>query len=122
MSKIAEHKPKIIVFGAGATGRGHVGLLAWQAGFETVFVDRRPDLVATLLRRRSHVNRSTKPTGVRAPPGAAGVAAARALRGTFVSQDPSVCARHGLHVTSPEGGRRCLQVWTPSRSVRSMSR
>ena len=48
MSKIAEHKPKIIVFGAGATGRGHVGLLAWQAGFETVFVDRRPDLVAAL--------------------------------------------------------------------------
>jgi mannitol-1-phosphate/altronate dehydrogenase len=22
---------KIVVFGAGATGRGHIGLLAWQA-------------------------------------------------------------------------------------------
>jgi mannitol-1-phosphate 5-dehydrogenase len=39
---------KIVVFGAGATGRGHVGLLAWQAGFEVVFVDRKPDLVARL--------------------------------------------------------------------------
>ncbi|MCZ7544284.1 MAG: hypothetical protein M5R40_12455 [Anaerolineae bacterium] len=41
------HK-KIVVFGAGATGRGHVGLLAWQAGFEIVFVDTKPDLVARL--------------------------------------------------------------------------
>ncbi len=31
---------KIVVFGAGATGRGHVGLLSWQAGFEIVFVDK----------------------------------------------------------------------------------
>ena len=36
---------KIVVFGAGATGRGHVGLLAWQAGFEMVFVDKKPELV-----------------------------------------------------------------------------
>ena len=41
---------KVVIFGAGATGRGHVGLLAWQAGFETVFVDRKPDLVAALQR------------------------------------------------------------------------
>jgi mannitol-1-phosphate 5-dehydrogenase len=41
----------IIVFGAGATGRGHVGLLAWQAGFEPVFVDKNPDLVAALRRQ-----------------------------------------------------------------------
>ncbi|GAB4460043.1 MAG: mannitol-1-phosphate 5-dehydrogenase [Anaerolineae bacterium] len=41
------HK-KIVVFGAGATGRGHVGLLAWQVGFEIVFVDKDPDLVARL--------------------------------------------------------------------------
>jgi len=39
-----------VVFGAGATGRGHVGLLAWQAGFEIVFVDKRPDLVEALRR------------------------------------------------------------------------
>ncbi len=41
---------KVVVFGAGATGRAHVGLLAWQAGVEVVFVDRRADLVATLQR------------------------------------------------------------------------
>ena len=41
---------KIVVFGAGATGRGHVGLLAWQAGFETVFVDKKPELVDALRR------------------------------------------------------------------------
>ncbi len=39
---------KVVLFGAGATGRGHVGLLAWQAGFELVLVEMRPDLVETL--------------------------------------------------------------------------
>jgi mannitol-1-phosphate 5-dehydrogenase len=39
---------KIVVFGAGATGRGHVGLLAWQSGFEVVFVDQNRDLVDRL--------------------------------------------------------------------------
>ncbi len=39
---------KIVVFGAGATGRGHVGLLAWQAGFDITFVDKSPELVRTL--------------------------------------------------------------------------
>ncbi len=42
---------KIIVFGAGATGRGHVGLLAWQAGFETVFIDKKPALIEALAGR-----------------------------------------------------------------------
>ena len=41
---------KIVVFGAGATGRGHVGLLVWQAGFETVFVDKKSELVAALAK------------------------------------------------------------------------
>jgi mannitol-1-phosphate 5-dehydrogenase len=41
---------KIVLFGAGATGRGHVGLLAWQAGFEMVFVDIKPPLVESLRR------------------------------------------------------------------------
>lgn len=44
---------KIVVFGAGASGRGHVGLLAWQAGFEIVFVDKNPVLVDA-LRRQGH--------------------------------------------------------------------
>jgi len=48
---------KIIVFGAGATGRGHVGLLAWQAGFEVVFVDRDKELVEALRRRKRYVVR-----------------------------------------------------------------
>ncbi len=39
---------KIVVFGAGATGRGHVGLLAWLAGFEIVFVDKKSALVDSL--------------------------------------------------------------------------
>jgi mannitol-1-phosphate 5-dehydrogenase len=39
---------KIVVFGAGATGRGHVGLLTWQAGFEIIFVDKKPSLVEKL--------------------------------------------------------------------------
>lgn len=41
---------KIVLFGAGATGRGHVGLLAWQAGFDMVFVDKNADLVEKLQR------------------------------------------------------------------------
>ena len=44
---------KIVVFGAGATGRGHVGLLAWQAGFEMVFVDQKMPLVEA-LRQKGH--------------------------------------------------------------------
>ena len=39
---------KVVLFGAGATGRGHVGLLAWQAGCELVFVERDPELVRLL--------------------------------------------------------------------------
>ena len=41
-------KPKVVVFGAGATGRGHVGLLAWQAGADLVFVDKNPEFVKAL--------------------------------------------------------------------------
>ena len=33
------------------TGRGHVGLLAWQAGFEIVFVDEKAALVDALRRQ-----------------------------------------------------------------------
>jgi mannitol-1-phosphate 5-dehydrogenase len=45
---MTEQAGKIVVFGAGATGRAHVGLLAWQAGFEMVFVDKNPQLVDAL--------------------------------------------------------------------------
>jgi mannitol-1-phosphate 5-dehydrogenase len=41
---------KIVVFGAGATGRGHVGLLAWEAGYQIVLVDKKPELVDALGR------------------------------------------------------------------------
>jgi mannitol-1-phosphate 5-dehydrogenase len=47
---------KIVIFGAGSTGRAHVGLLCWQGGLELVFVDRDPGLVAALRRAgRYHV-------------------------------------------------------------------
>jgi mannitol-1-phosphate 5-dehydrogenase len=48
---------KVVVFGAGATGRGHVGLLAWQAGCELVFVDQRADLIACLQQAGQYVVR-----------------------------------------------------------------
>jgi mannitol-1-phosphate 5-dehydrogenase len=41
---------KIVVFGAGATGRGHVGLLAWEAGYQIVLVDKKRELVDALGR------------------------------------------------------------------------
>ena len=41
---------KILIFGAGATGRAHVGLLARQAGFDLVFVDKDADLIEELQR------------------------------------------------------------------------
>lgn len=39
---------KVVLFGAGATGRGHVGLICWQAGYELVFVDRNEELLSSL--------------------------------------------------------------------------
>ena len=42
--------PKVVIFGAGATGRAHVGLLAYQAGLDLVFVEQRSDLVNVLRR------------------------------------------------------------------------
>jgi mannitol-1-phosphate 5-dehydrogenase len=40
--------PQVIMFGAGATGRGHVGLHVWRAGCHLVFVDKNPTLVDAL--------------------------------------------------------------------------
>ena len=48
---------KIVLFGAGATGRAHVGLLAWQAGYELVLVDKKPDLVERLRQTGSYAVR-----------------------------------------------------------------
>lgn len=45
---------KVVVFGAGATGRGHVGLLAWQAGAEVVFVDIDEELIGKLQEKGSY--------------------------------------------------------------------
>lgn len=48
---------RVVVFGAGATGRGHVGLLAWQAGFEIVFVDKKTEWVEALGRAGQYLVR-----------------------------------------------------------------
>ena len=42
------NRPSIVIFGAGATGRGQIGRLASQAGFAITFIERRKDLVETL--------------------------------------------------------------------------
>ena len=44
----------VVVFGAGATGRGHVGLLAWQAGAHLVFADTNERLVRALQQAGSY--------------------------------------------------------------------
>jgi mannitol-1-phosphate 5-dehydrogenase len=52
--KTSNRKRKVVVFGAGATGRGHVGLLAWQAGAHLVFADTNEGLVRALQRAGSY--------------------------------------------------------------------
>jgi len=41
---------RVIIFGAGSTGRGHIGELAYEAGWELVLVDRDATLVDVLRR------------------------------------------------------------------------
>jgi 3-hydroxyacyl-CoA dehydrogenase len=53
---------KVVVFGAGATGRGHVGLLAWQAGAEVVFVDIDGGLVRALQQAGAYRVKKRGPT------------------------------------------------------------
>jgi mannitol-1-phosphate 5-dehydrogenase len=48
---------KVVLFGAGATGRGHVGLLVWQAGAELVLVDKKPELVKALQENSTYTVR-----------------------------------------------------------------
>lgn len=45
-------KPEIVIIGAGATGRGHIGQLAHDAGFHITFIERRQDLVDCLAEAR----------------------------------------------------------------------
>jgi mannitol-1-phosphate 5-dehydrogenase len=40
--------PHIVIVGAGATGRGHIGQLAHDAGFRITFIEKRSDLVEQL--------------------------------------------------------------------------
>jgi len=39
---------KVVIFGAGASGRGHVGQLAYASGYQLIFVDKDESLVAAL--------------------------------------------------------------------------
>lgn len=39
---------KVVIFGAGATGRGHIGQLAYASGYRLVFVDKDESLVREL--------------------------------------------------------------------------
>jgi len=43
-------RPRIVIIGAGATGRGQIGQLAHDAGFAITFIERRKDLVEWLKR------------------------------------------------------------------------
>jgi mannitol-1-phosphate 5-dehydrogenase len=48
---------RVVQFGAGAIGRGLLGELYVRSGWETVFVDVKPELVELLNRRRSYALR-----------------------------------------------------------------
>jgi mannitol-1-phosphate 5-dehydrogenase len=39
---------RAVMIGAGATGRGHIGLMLYQQGWHVTFVDKRADLIAAL--------------------------------------------------------------------------
>ena len=47
-------KPRVIVIGAGASGRGHVGQLAFESGYDLVFLDRDRTLVDRLRSARRY--------------------------------------------------------------------
>lgn len=70
-------RPKAVQFGAGNIGRGFIGQLFFESGYETVFVDVDPELVSELNRRGSYTIRIVGDTthdinvhGVRAVDGA----------------------------------------------------
>jgi len=45
-------KPRIVIIGAGATGRGQIGQLAHSAGWHVTYIERREDLVDCLAAAR----------------------------------------------------------------------
>jgi len=44
----SETRPRIVIIGAGATGRGQIGQLAYDAGWAITFIERRKDLAELL--------------------------------------------------------------------------
>jgi mannitol-1-phosphate 5-dehydrogenase len=48
MIMAAPNKPTIVIIGAGATGRGQLGQVAFSAGFAVTYIERRQDLVKCL--------------------------------------------------------------------------
>lgn len=46
--------PKIVIIGAGATGRGHIGQLAHDSDFSITFIERRKDLTDILKEARRY--------------------------------------------------------------------
>lgn len=52
-------RPTVVQFGAGCIGRGFLGPLWTAAGYEVVYVEIKPDLVAALEARRSYPLRLT---------------------------------------------------------------
>jgi len=40
----AKARPSVVIIGAGASGRGHIGQLAHDAGFDVTYIERRRDL------------------------------------------------------------------------------
>jgi mannitol-1-phosphate 5-dehydrogenase len=48
---------KVVIFGAGSTGRGHIGQLAYASGYRLVFVDRDEALVQELAASRRYTVR-----------------------------------------------------------------
>jgi len=49
--------PRLVIFGAGMTGRGQVGQLAYEAGWRLTFVDRDAELVECLRQAGQYVVR-----------------------------------------------------------------
>lgn len=45
---------KIVIFGAGMTGRGHIAQLAYESGWKITFVEKNPELVKLLKRHGSY--------------------------------------------------------------------
>lgn len=58
-------RPTAVHFGAGSIGRGFLGQLLSEAGYEVVFVDVQPELLAALNERRSYPLRLVSAEGER---------------------------------------------------------